>query len=114
MRWWDRPSDLVPIRDWRDSIEVRTQSIQSYLAELPEPERNRAIADYLETVAPEDRDDEHRELLSLIDDVRSEWASVGRLDMGLRCRVFRYKEVALRVPLFEFSAPDVEGCSISR
>ena len=89
--------------------------VETYLAQLPEAQRARGIGAYLNTIAPQDRDRERRELLALIDRERARLAQAGGPDPPgpLPAVVARRREITVRVPLFDFSVPDVEGCSVT-
>jgi hypothetical protein len=89
--------------------------VETYLAQLPEAQRARGIAAYLKTVVPLDRDRERQELLALIDKERARLALAGQLDLPNPppYMVARRRRITLRIPLFDFSVPDVDGCSVA-
>jgi hypothetical protein len=81
---------------------------------LPEAQRARGIAAYLNTIDPQDRDRERREILALVDNERARLAAE-RVNPPHRLPlvVARRREITLRIPLFDFSVPDLEGCSVT-
>lgn len=89
--------------------------VETYLAQLPEAQRARGIAAHLKRITPGDRDRERQELLALIDKERARLALAGQLDLPNPPPyiVARRREVTLRIPLFDFSVPDVDGCSVA-